>query len=298
MAGVVVAVLFKEIDYFIAVAECLSFSSAAERLFVSQPGLSKLISKMEDDLGFTLFKRTTRKVALTDEGRRFYEFSKTYLAQCRALIPCTSLISGNLAIGFGNIVEQRQIPDAISSFKWKYPNVSISIKYYNSEILIKSLTDNELDLGVISSYSIHNHDFKWKIMFPRKLRIVVWRNHPLTKKRIVRPEDLVDEPFVFVSSSVSKGINRLFELCEKAGFTPRVVQETNDFRVLYVLVAQKLGICFNLALPNPDVEDFPGLQSIDLDLTDYPEFSVNQGIALVWSAKNANPAISLFTEHF
>ncbi len=288
--------IFKAIHYFTAVAECLSFSSAAERLCISQPGLSKLIANMEEELGFALFERTTRKVTLTEDGKKFYELSRNYLAQCRELAVhnSASMLVGNLSIGFGSIVDERYLPVVMNSFKRKFSKITLSVALFSAEELLKALADNTVDLGIISSYAIPREGYKWKVLFPSKLQVVVWKNHWLTKKKLVNLRDLKDEPFVFVSSDVSRGIDRLRELCAKAGFTPRVAQETNDFRLLYMLIAQERGIAFNLTLP--DVKDYPELRSIDLDMTDFPEFRSDQGLVLAWSENNTNPAVGLFTK--
>lgn len=285
--------LFKEIHYFMAVAECLSFSSAAERLYVSQPGLSKLISNMESDLGFALFDRTTRKVSLTEEGKKFYDLSLAYITRCGDIAP-SNTASGALSIGFGSIVDQRHLPSVINIFKRKFPLITLTVELYSAEELLRGLSDKTVDLGIISSYAIPRQGYKWKVIFPNHLRIVVWKKHPLTKKKVVRLYDLKDEPFVSVSPTISRGIVRIRELCAKAGFTPNIVQETYDFGMLYMLVAQERGISFNLT--QPEVKDHPHLCSLDLDMSDFPEFGNDQGLVLAWAENNENSAISLFAD--
>ena len=108
----------RHLHYFIAVAEELHFSRAAERLHISQPPLSQQIRSFEDELGVKLFERTKRQVQLTEAGKVFLERSYMVLAQLEQAIAVTQRIGrgevGQLAIGFVGSATYTVLPDILS----------------------------------------------------------------------------------------------------------------------------------------------------------------------------------------
>ncbi len=288
--------LFQEIEYFMMVSECLNFSAAAEKLFISQPGLSKVIANLERTLGTKLFERSTRKVELTEAGRRFYNLSKSYLEQCKSLsqnnLPESAV--GSLTIGFGNVVDTTYMPTIITAFQSKYPGITISTLLQNAEVMLKNIESRNVDLGLISSFAIPEKGYRSLLLRRCKLQAVVCKDHPLAQRKVIKLSDLKDENFIFLQRSINRGCDKLVELCKKAGFLPNVVEYANDFRLMFMMCSQKKGISFNLTMP--DVSMYSELCSLNIDLSEYPETEASAGIAIVWLEKCINPALPLFLQ--
>ena len=148
----------QEIQCFVAVAECLNFTTAANRLYISQPGLSKIISNLENDLKVHLFIRSTRSVRLTEAGEQFLVICRDFIRQCEALNshnPQDSLsLTGSLTIGIGDLNENRYLPQIINDFTGRHPLCNLSIRRYNPEELLDAVSTGEADFGVVISYAV------------------------------------------------------------------------------------------------------------------------------------------------
>ena len=286
--------VFREIEYFLMVAECLNFSVAAEKLYISQPGLSKVISNLEKSLGVKLFERSTRRVKLTEAGRRFYIQSKNYIEYCNKLSEKGEAegIVGSLAIGFGNVVDEVYMPSIIEKFQKKYPGISIASTFSSSETMLKYIETQHVDVGLISSFAIPPQGFRSSLLCRHKLRLVVWKGHPLSGRKIIKLQEVKDENFVFIERTENRGSDILLSMCARAGFSPKIIEYTNDFRLMFMLIAQKKGVTFNLTLA--DVDTHKNLCSIEIDMSDYPKIEAMAGLALVWKNKDWNPAVPLF----
>ncbi len=287
--------LFHELEYFLMVAECLNYSVASQKLYISQPGLSKVIANLENQLGTQLLYRSTRKVELTEDGRRFYQLSKTYLEQCRALAQGKkpNTVIGSLSIVFGNVVDSFYMPSIISAFGEQYPGITVNTRVQDAEEMLKGIRSGKIDIGLISSFAIcEPANIRSELLYPCKLQVVVSKDHPLARRKAVRLEELQDERFIFIQPTINRGSETLMQLCTAAGFTPKVAEYTSDFRLMFMLVVQKRGIAFNLTMP--DAATYRNLYSVDIDLSNHPEFESRAGVALVWCEKCANPAVDVF----
>lgn len=286
--------VFRDIEYFLMVVECLNFSAAAEKLYISQPGLSKVISNLEKSLGVKLFERSTRRVKLTEAGRRFYIQSKNYMEYCAKLSEKGDAeeIVGSLAIGFGNVVDDIYLPSIIEKFQEKYPGISIASTFSSSETMLNNIETRHVDVGLISSFAIPPQGFQSSLLCRCKLHLVVWKGHPFSDRNRIKLEELKDENFVFIERNVNRGSDILSSMCARAGFSPKIIEYTNDFRLMFMLITQKKGVTFNLTLP--DVDTYKNLCCIEVDMSDYPDIEAMAGMALVWKKKDCNPIVPLF----
>lgn len=286
--------LFSEIEYFIMVAECLNFTTASSRLFISQPGLSKVISRLESKLGIQLFERSTRKVAITKAGEFFYSISKKYITQCRALAEqsISTAETGKLTICFANFVDLNHMPSYMKLFQVKHPFIRVCSFVLNAEELLSDIDLMKVDIGVISSYAITGRSYRSLLIAKYPLRVILWKDHPLAKFKKIRMRDLMNEQFVFLERSINRGCDTLIELCKNAGFTPNIVDMEPDFQLMFLQVSQKRGITFNLTLP--DIEKYPEIRAVNVDMTEFPEYAKNAGLSLVWSDMSTNPALKAF----
>lgn len=286
----------RDIQCFVELAEHLNFTIAAEHLYMSQPGLSKIISNMERELDVRLFSRNTRSVNLTTAGKQFLIVCRGFLRQCEMLKmqnPQDSLtVSGTLKIGIGDLNENRYFPQIVSEFSNRQPHCILSVKRYNPEELLKAIDAGEVDLGVMTSYTIPDQGFQSLVYYPSPLMLVTSQSHRLANRKKVRIEELRNERFVFIDRTLSRADKRIFEVCQKGGFRPDIVTETNSLSSMMMLVTTGIGISLNFLLHK---ESFNyDLRFIELDYEDAEGEEPSDGAALAWKTESSNPAVSMF----
>jgi DNA-binding transcriptional LysR family regulator len=144
---------FSELHAFVVLASELHFRKASERLFVSQPALSKKIQRLEEKVKGALFVRSRRKVALTDAGKRFLPKAAKLLQDAEdALLETRAAIegrAGTLRIGFGIASVSEILPRAILRFRKLYPDVELQMRGMPSPSQVSSLIEGRLDAGIL-----------------------------------------------------------------------------------------------------------------------------------------------------
>ncbi|WP_227485391.1 MULTISPECIES: LysR family transcriptional regulator [unclassified Acidithiobacillus] len=144
----------RHLRYFIAVAEELHFSRAAERLGISQPPLSHQIHTLEEMLGARLFVRTNRRVALTDAGEAFLKEARAILVQVDRAVDYVRSVErgekGELNIGMTcSTMLAEQVPRAIFQFRTQFPSVHLNLEELNSLEQIEALIHGKIQVGIM-----------------------------------------------------------------------------------------------------------------------------------------------------
>lgn len=236
----------RHLRYFLAVAETLHFSKAAERLGIAQPPLSHQIRRLEQLIGHRLFDRTTRGVRLTlagqllaDRARSTMEKIQDDLEQVRRLGRGEE---GTLTVGFSGSVMFTELPAAIESYRRRYPKVELRLREMTTNQQIPALLDGTLDLAFL-----RDGDPTEGIAMTTVLRepyvAVLPETHPLARKRRLQVRDLRKEPFIFFARRMGPlAFDRTMACCERAGFRPNIVQDAPQWPTLVRLVAAGLGV--------------------------------------------------------
>lgn len=239
--------LLKQIQYFMAVAECRHFTRAADRLFVSQSALSQQITKLENDLNVKLINRISHPVELTPAGQDFMQYAIKILDDITALQHQLqkyqtkggqSTIRIGMITGLGNI----NIADILSSFNTQYANISFTLTNNLSKELCRKLNDNELDLALFAApYNINDYNFDFILLGQDDFVCITPTNHPFAQKKLLDLKEAKDEKFIFPTpENVSHDI--FLTECRKAGFTPKIISECNEPGRRIDLVKAGLGI--------------------------------------------------------
>ena len=175
--------LLKELRYIIEIQECGSVSQAAERLYISQPALSKYVKSLEDSLDIKLFERVGRRLIPTDAGLKYLEAARsmmdTFTTMSNELKNSDNLIHGLLRVGTSNSRSPLLLSKSIPLFHFKYPNVEIQLYEESSYKLENKLAEGLIDLliskGPVSSLS----KFVAKPLFTEELLLSLPQGHPL-----------------------------------------------------------------------------------------------------------------------
>lgn len=245
------AIELRHLRYFIAVADELHFSRAAERLGMSQPPLSQQIKQLEQAVGARLLVRTNRRVALSDAGKLFLSEARAILARVDSAIDLAQRAqrgeTGELRIGITRSTPlSEHIPKTIFAFRQQLPFVQLQLEEMNSLQQIDALLDRRLQLAIVRRTALPEA-LESKRLFRDPLVAVLRSDHPLLAgrrpRRKLKTSALAQQPFVLFARSAGAGIHdHVLTLCRNAGFTPRVAQEAREASTIVGLVSAGLGV--------------------------------------------------------
>jgi DNA-binding transcriptional LysR family regulator len=231
---------------FVAVAESLSFSRAANRLHISQPALSHQIRLLEEELETRLFLRDRRNVRLSATGQEILDDVVRLLDHAdairhRARSSAKGCI-GTLRIGFVASATHPVIPRMTQIFHKAFPKVALSLKNIPTVQQIDALRDHRIDIGVVR-LPLHEPDIEIFPLFSEPFAVVFSRQHPLREKQKFSLRDLEKEPFVsYCERQAPAFFQHWTGLCRKSGFTPRIVQEASEMETVLALVSTGVGV--------------------------------------------------------
>lgn len=233
---------------FIMLAEELHYRRAAERLFMTQPGLTRIIRRLEEEVEVPLFFRTTRSVALTGPG-------KVFLLHCRAVLEDLERAVretrgaeegnvGHITVAYMDFIINGALPEILRYFRRLYPNIGVDLIYMPSGVQKEAVLSNRIDIGLLigpfRSSNVHTVP-----LAHNPLVVLLSDEHRLADREFISLAELADESFVFgAKPDWSAFRNIVSSLCHKHGFGPRVVQEASTSDGIFGLVAANMGITF------------------------------------------------------
>src|SRR5262245_5410731 len=145
---------FRQLRYFVAVCEDLSFRHAAARLEIAQPPLSLAIKRLENELSVQLLERNTRSVRVTRAGAAFLAEAKRVLAQVNHAAAVVRSIGkgqgGHLRVAYINSASYALLPALIPAFRARYPEVDLELQESTSIEIVKQLAASQIDVGLLT----------------------------------------------------------------------------------------------------------------------------------------------------
>jgi DNA-binding transcriptional LysR family regulator len=237
-----------QLECIIEVASQKHFTRAAENLNISQSSLSQKISKLEDELGIKLFERSTRTIYVTPIGLEFIEISRNILKQAKdakAMIAAyNDLNDVTLHVGVIAALNSIGFSDIVAAYRKERPSVKMNFREDGSVKLIECLRKNEVDLAfLVMPLKNQFPDVNFQVLGSDEYVLAMHQNHPLSSRKVVSLKEVADEPFVFYSEEQSSYYICL-DACEKAGFTPKIVCQSNHSPTNLALVASGVGLSF------------------------------------------------------
>ncbi len=215
----------RHLRYFVAVAETLHFTRAAEMLGISQPPLSQQIQRLEHEIGTPLLKRLTRGVELTDAGRAFLN-DATEIVQLadHALEKARGMargISGQMSLGFASSVAfGAPVFDLIHRFKTRYPAMELITREENMALLMQDLRDGLLDAAFIRLPCESSKAFNLKVIATERMMVALPAGHAYSHRHTIALSQLVDETLIMFPRDVAPSLYELIaSTCLRAGFT-------------------------------------------------------------------------------
>lgn len=279
----------RHLRYFVAVADALNFTKAAEHLRLAQPSLTRQIHNLEEELGVRLFNRSKNQVTLTPEGRAFLSDAKRLLSQAAESINSVQRLSrghtGELNIAYLANFNFELIPETLGVFRHVCPHVSLNLFDMSPAEQLRALEARKIDLGFIGFRPPQTtRDLQWECISHHDIVVVLPAHHPMAKKQSIHITALKDEFFIGMSERSHPGFRDwLLAACQPGGFIPRIIQDADLESALMHVVAQGLGITLARSqirkLPHPGV----------VFRTLVPAIQTDHWIA--WNQSNDSPAL-------
>ncbi len=233
-----------QLDYVLAVAHHQNFSRAAEDIKVSQPSLSQQITKLERELGTSLFVRTTRYVQLTAAGKEFITHARRILLQVNEARDCIqeylSIKKGRLKLGTLSVVGYYNLPNLVTSFHKKFPGINLDILEGQCEELLYALQTSKIDAAFVQ-VTKPNHNFHVNTLVTDKMVLVVNYPHPLSHRMSVDLKELRNEKFI-ITPATSGHYQDFHNACLAAGFTPNIAINCGVVNTMLSFVREGLGV--------------------------------------------------------
>ena len=230
---------------FISLAETTSYFETATKLYVSTSALSRHIKSLEKDLGITLFKRTTRRVVLTEQGKLFLPYANRLINTendwQKALMEMENVKRTLLKVGSIPTMLPYNITDIMAEFTRIYPEVTLDVKEADTLSLIPMVRSGARDFAFIRYTDDPGNEFRKNLIAEDILIAVIPSNHPLADQKSISLEALKDESLLFIEKD-SYMYQLCTDLCVRSGFQPKVTFTSRRADNLLEMVAKGMGV--------------------------------------------------------
>jgi DNA-binding transcriptional LysR family regulator len=256
----------RHLEYFVAVAEERHFTRAAQRLMVSQSGLSASVRALERELGARLFTRSTRRVELTGAGAALLAEASRALASVRAgkeaVAAVQGLLRGTLTVGTEQCITGVQVPALLARFRSEHPDVEVRLRQAGSASLVEDVAEGRLDLAFVAVSGPLPDGVRLIPLAREPMVLLCHPDHPLAGAPKAEWAELGGE--VFVDFHADWGARGLTDRAFAAARTERrVALEVNDVHSLIELVGHGLGVAV-VPLPIARKEQAAALRTVPL----------------------------------
>lgn len=237
----------RHLRYFVAVAEEQSFNKAAERLFISQPPLSRQIKQLEEEIGVILIDRDTRPLKLTEAGEFFYDHALQIIKKSddlRAMTVHKGNFDNSFSIGYVSSILYGILPRVIARFREVHPNVEIKLYELTSWQQTQSLIEGKIDVG-FGRLLFEDVSIRRLLLRKEKLVVAVPSKHRFAQEsvRSLRLIDLTNENLLLYPSAPRPSfIDYILELFEARNLKANYIKEVRELHIALGLVAAGEGI--------------------------------------------------------
>ena len=233
-----------ELRAFVTLAEHLHFGRAADILHVTQPALSKQIQRLEDVVGGALLVRGYRDLRLTPAGEVLLPRARLLLQESSAALEVARRAArgqvGVLRIGFGIASIQKLLPDVLLRFRASVPGVEVRLRDMSTPGQLAAIRRGDIDVGFVRLPVVDTTVATRPVLHERLMAVLgpqsPWRAGDGLAS-------LAREPFVTIARATSASFyDHVVAVCRAAGFTPNIVQETNELFTMVTLVRAGMGV--------------------------------------------------------
>jgi DNA-binding transcriptional LysR family regulator len=237
----------RHLRYFVAVAEEENVSRAALKLHVSQPGVSRQIRDLEEEIGFQLFARGAKSVRLTAAGSVFLEEARAVLQRAGAAVEKARTVaggaSGEINVGYAPSLTVQILPQALRKFQDQFPNVRVTLHDLSTEEMLAWLGGDKLQVALtVRPPAKMLRGFQFQELARYAMRVAVAPKHPLAKSPSLTLEQAVREPLIAYSRKDYPEYHTMLEkLFAPVARRPRIVGEHDSVSSLIAAVESGRG---------------------------------------------------------
>ena len=266
----------RHLRYFIAVAEELHFTKAAERLHIAQPPLSQQIQQLEAELKVKLFHRQTkRQVQLTEAGKVFLQEAYQLLVQLETAVALTQRIgrgqTGRLRIGFTSLVIYDLLPLILQEFHAQFQEVELVLRELTTSQQEQALRDSLIDVG-FAHPPLEDDTLSYKCIHKQTLVVALPSTHSLAQQKQISVRSLLNEPLIVFPRYLAPGLyDQIMSLFGQENCQPNITQSAIQMQTIIALVSARMGVAIvpsslqNLQRPGvayrPIVEQVPVIET-------------------------------------
>ncbi|MFF3501612.1 LysR family transcriptional regulator [Streptomyces sp. NPDC003247] len=282
----------RQLAYFVAVAEERNFTRAAERVRISQSGVSAQIRQLERELGTELFDRSARTATLTVAGEAALEHARAALAAAeavgQAVDEVTDLIRGRLTVGMVIGCTLTPLFDALAAFHRAHPGVEISLLEDTSDRLVEGVRAGAVDLALVGTATAAPDGLDALTIISERLVAAVPAGHPLAEQRRVTLRDLI--PYPIVCMPPGTGLRTVFDrACTAQGVQPSMTLQASAADAIADLAARGLGVAVLSTSMAANHRDRLTARTID-------DVDTPASLALIWKS-TPNPSVRRLLAH-
>lgn len=291
---------FNQLRYFVAAAQCGSFTKAAERYYITQTAITQQIRSLEDSVGCSLFDRGTRPIQLTPAGQVFLHEAKALLerldrAMEKAEEASTGIV-GTLRIGYIKGYERSDLSAFLQEYHQQRPNVLISCFRKNTDDLAAGLLNGDYDIIFTWDSTNLRSDERtaWREVEQAHLNVAMYPAHPFSQRATLRRADLAGEKMIYMSPSAdaeSLGDAYFMKLYQEAGIKPDILFRSTDSESILMMVASEEGISILPDYTTRKLTNADNLVFVPLEGEHEVEI-----IHAIWQKNHTNKALAFFLE--
>ena len=284
---------YRQLHYFLAIAEEMSFTEAATRLQIAQPALSVQMRHLEDELGVKLIDRSRRTIALTEAGRAMVTEARKLLGSRDNTVELIRKIGsgaiGSLSMGFVSGAANVALPPLLRSFTSGHPEVALTFRELPPDSLLAALHTKEIDICFIY-LPFKDPSLTQRVVSREEFVVALPDTHRLASSARVAIGDLRDEPFVMPARYRIPGLRaQILDICRDAGFEPHVAQD-NIWLHQTMIGVVAAGNCVALMPENIQVLSPPGV--VYRRLSGAKSHPLE--LAAVWRRTDQSPVLQAF----
>jgi len=287
-----------QLRYFVTLTETESFTKAAVAHFISQTAITQQIRTLEERVGAKLVNRESRPISLTPAGRVFLKEAREILERVDTALwrtrEASTGLEGSLRLGYTKGYEHSDLPKYLRNFHREYPNVLLSCYRCDTDMLAAGLVNGEYD--IIFTWDSTNlrqeEELELKLFESVPLRVALYADHPLARRKTLTRKDLKQENILFMSPSGtgdSFGDAYYIQLYQQAGYQPKILLRSSDMESILMMVAAEEGI--SIVPEYAHAWDVGAENIVFVPLTGTGE---TEEILVAWRKGDQNPALQHF----
>jgi DNA-binding transcriptional LysR family regulator len=292
LQGIGCYVEVRQLKYFVAVAEELSFSRAAKRLFIAQPPLSRQISHLEQEIGVSLFERSTRHVYLTPAGKKFLAKARQILKQFESAAEEAKRFSGKepprIRIGHLPALTHDFLAGMLTELRRRESGIEIILLDMRPEAQMQALAEDEIDIGF--TYSLgENGSYARQEVLTCRLNVLLPEDWPAASEPEIDLRSLSRRGFLHIGPGGAHAHrDATMRLCKESGrFTPRFVRSVDSLDNLINLVAAGVGIAIVPSIVRSRIVPGVTLRPLREPMEWFHLYAV-------WSPRRVGPGLKIF----